>query len=484
MGAELNWVAVYPELVLAGLILGLLLLEAVFWPRRPSNHLGYLSLCGSLLALTVSLIEWGRGLSGTALYGMIVLDAYSTFFDVLFLSGTALCLLLSLQYLPPRGLHRGEYYPLLLMATLGMMLMAGAADLIVVFLGLELTFLALYLLAGMEWRSAPANEAGLKFFLLGALASGFFLYGMSLIYGEVGSTRLEALVNHLQSAESEQWGLLLPGMALLVVGFAFKMAAVPFHMWAPDVQQGVPAPVAAFLGLGPRAAGFAALARLFLYGLGELEGTWAPLLWALAAATMLGGNLLALNQRNLKRMLAYASIVHSGYVLVGLVAANPTGLAGALFYLAAYGLMSTGSFAVLVMCHRGNDVHTELRDFRGLGFRHPWLGLAMTVFMFGLAGLPPTAGFLGRFYLLSAAVEAGYVGLALIGALSSLLAAYVYSRVVVSMYMLPAAEEPLPVVVAPEALTVLVLTALGTLGLGLLPAALMNAARATVISIM
>ena len=484
MSDELNWVALYPELVLAGFSAVLLLMEAVFWPRRSTANMGYLSLFGCLIALTFSLVEWGRGESLQALYGMVVLDSYATFFDILLLSGTALSLLLALQYLPDRELNRGEYYPLFLLATLGMMLMATAADLLVLFLGLELAVLALCVLASMEWRSGVANEAGLKFYLLGALASGFFLYGTSLIYGEVGSTNLQALVDHLQETEGEGFGLLLPGMALMAVGFAFKIAAVPFHMWAPDSCQGSPTPVTAFLMIGPKIAGFAAFARVFLYGLGALEEIWEPLLWALAAATMVGGNLMALNQRNLKRLLAYSGIAHSGYALMGLVAANPTGLAGALFYLFAFALANTGGLAVLVICHRREEEHTELSDYRGLGFCHPWLGLIMAISMLSLAGMPPMVGFWGRFYLLSAAVEAGQVNLALVAALSSLLAAYCHLRVVVNIYRRPVDDRPFQLSIAPGALAVLLLTGLGTLGLGLLPALLVNAVRATVISIM
>ena len=484
MSDELNWVALYPELALAGFSAVLLLMEAVFWPRRSTSNMGYLSLFGCLIALTLSLVEWGRGESLPALYGMVVLDPYATFFDILLLSGTILSLLLALQYLPDREQNRGEYYPLFLLATLGMMLMATAADLLVLFLGLELTALTLCVLAGMEWRSGVANEAGLKFYLLGALASGFFLYGTSLIYGEVGSTNLQALVDHLQETGGEEFGLLLPGMALMAVGFAFKISAVPFHMWAPDTCQGTPTPVTAFLMIGPKVAGFAAFARVFLYGLGALEEIWKPLLWALAAATMVGGNLMALNQREFKRLLAYSGIAHSGYALIGLVAANPTGLAGTLFYLFAFVLANTGGLAVLVICHRREEVHTELSDYRGLGFRHPWLGLIMAISMFSLAGMPPTVGFWGRFYLLSAAVEAGQINLALVGALSSLLAAYCHLRVVVSIYQRPIEDRPFQLSIAPGALAVLLLTGLGALGLGLLPALLVNAVRATVISIM
>jgi len=483
MDPELKWVAIYPELALAALIVVVLCLEVVCWPRRATNSVGYLTLCGSLAALTVSLMEWDQTLIIQAFYGMILLDAYTTFCDILVLACTIFTLLLSLHHSPGEKPDRGrEYYLLLLLAALGMMFVVCAADLLVVFLGLELMSLALYALVGSAWRSTDSGKTGLKYFLVGVFASGFSLCGMALIYGAAGSTNLQTLGVYLLDSDLREHSLLFPGMALLLVGFGCKVAVVPFHMWTPDLHQKTPAPVTAFLSTAPKVAGFAVLARIFLYGFESLTDDWRPLLWGLAVLGMVGGNLLALNQRDPKRMLAYSSIAHTGYVLVGLVAANPEGVAGALFHLCAYTLTSMGSFAVLVVCQR-KEGRTEIRDYSGLGFRHPLLGMALALLLLSLAGLPPTAGFVGRFYLFSAAVEAGFTGLAAIGVLSGAMSAYCCFKMVASMYMRRTDPEPPAVAMAPEALAVVLLAVLGTLGLGLAPGGLMEVVDAVAISL-
>jgi len=361
----------------------------------------------------------------------------------------------------------------------------AAGDLILLFVGLELTSLCLYVLVGMEWRRRSANEASLKLFLSGLLGTGLFAYGISLIYGEVGSSGLQDVEIHLREIDAREWGLLLPGMGLILAGLAVKIGAAPFHIWAPDVYQGSSAPVIAFLMLGPKLAGAAVFGRVLFGGLASLEEIWMPIVWGLAAVSIIGGYLLALNQRNLKRVLAYAGVSQSGFALMGLAAANESGLSGMLFHLVACGLANMGAIAALVICHREEEEGAELGDYRGLGSRHPWLALAMALSMIGLAGLPPTAGFMGRAVLLNGAIEAGYLGLAFLGGAGCLLGIYVHSRIIVNMYMQPSPEGGTPpVVVAPEALVVLLLAVLGSLCLGLWPSPLLDVVRAALIAIL
>lgn len=484
MQSGFDWAILAPELTLAGFALLALLMEGLFWPRRSAANLGYLSLLGCLVALSLALIEWTEEGDQQGLNGMLLADPYSTFFDILLLCGTVFALLLALQHLPHTDRDRGEYYPLFLLSTLGMMATVAAGDLVLLFVGLELTSLCLYVLVGMEWRLQLANEASLKQLISGMLGTGLLIYGIGLIYGETGSTGLRDLEIHLRQIDAREWGLLLPGLGLVLAGLAVKIGIAPFHMWTPDVYQGTPAPVTAFLLLGPKLVGGAVLGRLLLYALASLEEIWMPVLWGLSAASMVGGYLLALNQRNLKRVLAYAGVSQSGFALLGLVAANESGLAGMLFHLVACALANVGAIAALVICHRGEE-GAELGDFRGLGSRHPWLALGVALSMIGLAGLPPTAGFMGRVLLLSAALEGGYLGLALLGSLGCLLGIYVHLRVVVSMYMQSAdADRTVAVIVAPEALVALLLAVLGTVGLGLWPSSLLDVAGAALIAIM
>jgi NADH-quinone oxidoreductase subunit N len=485
MQSGFDWAILAPELTLAGFALLALLMEGLFWPRRSAVNLGYLSLLGCLVALSLALVEWTEERNAQELNGMLLADPYSTFFDILLLCSAVFALLLALQHLPHSDRDRGEYYPLFLLATLGMMATVAAGDLVLLFVGLELTSLCLYVLVGTEWRLRSANEVSLKQLISGMLGTGLLIYGIGLIYGETGSTGLRDLEIYLREIDAHEWGLLLPGLGLVLAGLAVKIGIAPFHMWAPDVYQGTQAPVTAFLLLGPKLVGGAVLGRLLLYALVSLEDVWMPVLWGLSAASMIGGYLLALNQRNLKRVLAYAGVSQSGFALLGLVAANESGLTGMLFHLVACALANVGVIAALVTCHRGEEEGAELGDYRGLGSRHPWLALGLALSMIGLAGLPPTAGFMGRVLLLSAALEAGYLGLALLGSLGCLLGIYVHLRVVVGMYMQSAdAERTISVIVAPEALVVLLLAVVGTIGLGLWPSSLLDVVRAALMAIM
>jgi NADH-quinone oxidoreductase subunit N len=418
----------------------LLLLVDLFLKRKGVT--AFLAALG--LALTAGLTLAQAGEEASAFGGMIAVDGFATFLNVLFLLSGLLGIAVAYGYLKRMGIERGEYYSLLLFSTAGMMLMAHAADLIVVFLALELLSLPLYVLAAFARPRLDSEEAGLKYFLLGAFATGFVVYGVTLVYGATGSTSLAGIVAAAASGTS---GLLLTiGAALLLVGFGFKVAAVPFHMWTPDVYHGAPTPVTAFMAVGAKAAGFAALLRLFVTAFPSLGADLTPVVWALAALTMLVGNVVAIAQTNIKRMLAYSSIAHAGYILMAFVAfgkpaTQADAVASALFYLVTYALTSYGAWAAVIALEKQNGQGLDISNFAGLGRRRPLLAAAMTVFMLSLTGMPPTLGLVGKFYLFRTVIEAGQVGLAVIGVLTSLISAYYYLRVVVVMYMREGAPE-------------------------------------------
>ena len=477
----IKWSAIGPELILAVTAMVLLLLS-VFLKKESRNLIPPLSLIGVLLALGFSVSLWGR--AEYAFQGMIVLDNYSLFFKIVFLVTTALTILMSIRYLQQEGFEHGEYYILLLFAAVGMMLMASAADLIIVFLGLETFSLAIYVLAGFFRTQAKSNESALKYFLLGSFSTGFLVYGIALIYGATGTTNLKGIFEFFRRAQLLQDPLLLFAMGLLIVGFGFKVASVPFHMWTPDVYEGAPTSITAFMSVGPKAAGFAAFLRVFVYSLSSLQAEWIWILWVLAVLTMTLGNIVAIAQKNIKRMLAYSSIAHAGYILVAMVAANELGTAGILYYLLAYAFMNLGAFAVIILYGRRGEENLLLTDYSGMGSKYPLLAALMAVFMFSLAGIPPTAGFVGKFYIFSAAVKAGYIGLAVIGVLNSALSVYFYLRVTVMMYM-RAPEKDLPPIAWSPALAISLFVAVfGTLQMGITPAVYLEVARKSILALL
>jgi len=376
------------------------------------------------------------------------------------------------------GCNHGELYPIILFTTVGMMLMASGTDLMVIFLGLEVMSVSLYVLAGFNRNNLKSNEAGLKYFLLGAFSTGFLLYGMALIYGATGTTRIAKIATIIGQMTLPSANIMLvAGMLLMFTGFAFKVAAAPFHMWTPDVYEGAPTPMTAFMSTGPKAAAFAASLRIFLIALPTLQAEWGQLLWVLAVLTMTVGNITALRQDNIKRMLAYSSIAHAGYCLVGFAAGNGTGTAGILFYMLSYAFMNIGAFAIIILVAKKGEPNGTVMDLAGFGFKHPILALAMTIFMFSLAGVPPTAGFIGKFYLFSGAIQKGYIWLAILGVLNSAASVYYYLRVIVYMYMKEPNEEfEWTVVTAPVALALLIAVA-GTLIPGVVPSLLLELAQ-------
>jgi NADH-quinone oxidoreductase subunit N len=454
----------------------LLLLVDLVLPHGKKHLSAYLALAGVLYAMVRSAAQWG--MSETGYSGMAVLDNLSTLFNLLFLGSTGVVILLSMPFLRRDNVEHSEYYSLLLFATVGMMILASSLDLITLFLGIEVLSISLYILAGYRRDSDASNEAAMKYFLLGAFASSVLLYGIALVYGAVGTTNLARIAEAAGGAAgSVPEGLLFAGVALILVGLAFKVAAAPFHMWTPDVYEGAPTPITAFLSAGPKAAAFAAILRVFLVGFGPIQAEWDTILTVIAALTMTIGNVAAIAQTNVKRMLAYSSIAHSGYVLIGVVSGGPTGGTAAVFYLIAYVAMNLGAFAVIVLLEHKGQRGEELRDYGGLGFRYPVIGALLSLFMISLSGIPPTVGFTGKLYLFGAAVQSGHIALAVIGVLNSAISVFYYLRLMVLMYMREA-QETMPAIRMPVTLAlVLVVTAAATLWPGLFPSAWLDAAR-------
>ncbi len=455
---------ILPELVLTAGLLLLLVVNAII-PRSRQRMLSWLGLA-VLAATALAMVP----LSGTAPVsvskGLVAVDAFSFFFKIVFVLSAALTLMMSVRYLDVEGSRHGEYVFLVLSATLGMMFMAGGTDLITLFIGLETMAIAFYILVGLLKPSKKSNEAAVKYFLLGAFSLGLLLYGMSLMYGLSGTTNLRSIAIAIADQGRDPW--LVLAVILVVAGMGFKLAAVPFHMWAPDVYEGAPTPITGFLSVGSKAASFAMLLRILFEGLPSMGADWTMLFYALAVVTMTVGNVAALSQTNIKRMLAYSSIAHAGYILIGIIAGTARGVTAALIYLLIYAFMQLGAFAVVVMMRRADAIGDDLQDLSGLFKRVPAAAVAMLLFMLSLGGIPPTAGFMGKFWIFSAAIEQDYIWLAVIGVLNSAVSLYYYLRVVVYMFFKTetTGSEPL---MTPALSAVLVIALFGTLLLGVYP---------------
>jgi NADH-quinone oxidoreductase subunit N len=461
---KVNYLFLGPELLLIAAGLALLLADLFIWRGR-SRILAAFGIVALLAtgAMMVPLI----GVNGSTLNNMLIVDPFALFFKMLFLTAAILVIVLSVDYVAKHNFSSvGEYYTMLLFATVGMMFMAASTDLIMIYIGLELTSVACYVCAGYHKKDPKSNESVLKYFLLGLIASSMMLYGFSFIYGFTGHTQLTEIARALTG---ESAGLaVVAGVIFALAGFAFKVASVPFHQWVPDVYEGAPTPVTAFLSIGPKAAAFAALARILFIGFPMFVAYWQIFFIAMAIASMFIGNLLAIPQTNIKRMLAYSSIAHAGYIMVGFAVASSDALAGVLVYLVAYLVMNIGAFAVIMAVGHERDGGEQLINFSGLAKRAPYLALSMAVFMIALAGMPPTAGLWGKFYIFKAAVGNELWWLALLGLLNSVVSLYYYANVIRHMYLLePARDEPL---LAPKAFSFVVsLTFAAVLLIGILP---------------
>jgi len=480
-------IGLLPELVMSGGFILLLLLDLVVpAPRR--TLLAWFSMMVLGAAMGVTVWGWFDAANPHGVYfDALVYDRFAMFANGIIIAVAALVVMISPGYLNRRGLHHGEYYALIIGASVGMMFLAGANSLMTIFLGIELLSISLYILSGFARTEERSLEAAMKYLLLGGFASGILLYGMVLVYGETGHTQLPAIAAALRagvpggSAPTDK--LFLVGVGLLFVGFAFKVAAVPFHMWTPDAYEGAPAAVTGFMSTGVKAAAFAAFARVFLSGFEPLHGQWWAIVWVIAAATMIVGTVVGVAQGNVKRMLAYSSIAHAGYLLVALVAANDIGKGAVLFYLLAYAVTNVGAFGIVAMLDGGTRANDQIRDFAGLGRDHPVLAALMTIFLLSLGGFPPTAGFVAKWYIFGAAVKAGYYWLAVIGVLTSVVSVFFYLRIVVMMYM-SSDDAALRFPAVPRVAGVaLVVSAILVFYLGVLPTRVLDWAAASISTI-
>ena len=453
-----------PELILVGVGLALLIIGAVF-QRLSRAVLALASLAAIAGAATYSLWLWSWDREREVLGGMVAADRFAVLARLIILGVAAVGIVLGHHYFQRSGDGRFEFYPLLLLCTSGMTLLVAAADLIVVFLALEILSLSLYVLTGITGR-VHAVEGAMKYFLLGSFSSAFFLYGIALAYGATGTTNISGIVNQL-AGTTETNAMALAAAGLLAVGFAFKVSAGPFHMWTPDAYQGAPTPVTAYMAGATKVAAFCALIRVFDVAFQPLAWDWTPIVWVLAAVTMVVGSVLAVAQTDIKRMLAYSSVAHAGFILVAVTAANQRGISSALFYLLAYAAMIVGAFGVVMLVSGRGDAGLNLAWYAGLGRRSPFLAALLTLFLLSLAGLPPAAGFIAKVTVFSAAVQAGHWLLVLIGMLASVIAAFFYLRVIVLMYMSEPEGETPTVAVSP--VLALAVPAALTLVLGVLP---------------
>ena len=417
----------------------ILLLVDLFIPKERKYITAILAALGLLISGGILIANWGQSIS--AFNGMIMVDGFSSYLNILLVITGLLSIAVGYDYLKRMEIERGEYYSLLLFSICGMMLMTGAADLIVIFLALELLSIPLYVLAGFAVPRPESEEAAIKYFLLGAFSSAIMVYGIALVYGATATTSLTGIIESISGGAADPTILIIGG-ALLLIGLAFKVAAVPFHMWTPDVYQGSPTSVTAFMAVGAKVAGFAALLRILVEAFSDpyLASDLTPILWALAMLTVLLGNIVALVQKNIKRMLAYSSIAHAGFILMALVPyaqkdLTDTAVSAALFYLFAYMITNFAAWAVVIALERKEGKGLAIEDYAGLGHKYPLLALTMTIAMLSFIGIPPTLGFMGKFYVFRVVIDGGYTILALIGVIASLVSAYYYLRVVVMMYM-------------------------------------------------
>lgn len=477
MPESVDYLRFLPEILLSMFGIVIMLLEALMPAPAKRTSLGGVAFVAIVLAFLGNM--WAASHPGPAFSNMIAVDSYGTFFRGLVLVVGALCILNSLGYMEREKAQSGEYYALILFSIVGQCVLATAADLLMVFIGLEISSIATYILAGYLRDDRRNNESALKYFLLGSFATAFLLYGIAWIYGLTGSTNLEQIRSALDQGSRST---LLAGLAaaFLFVGFAFKVSVVPFQIWAPDVYQGAASPVSAFMSAGPKAAAFAVFFRVFMVSFRPMNARWVWLVWGCALLTMIIGNFAALLQTNVKRMLGYSSIAHAGYVLVALAASSQIGIAAAMFYLAAYALMNIGAFAVVSHIAARNERFVRIEDLAGLGRREPVTAALLAIFVFSLIGVPLTGGFFGKFYVFQAALNSHLVWLTVIGLINSAIAAYYYLKIIVAIYMKEPGEavEQLP----PPAMSLRIAiwaSALGVLILGVFPGTLLSIATSS-----
>jgi NADH-quinone oxidoreductase subunit N len=461
-----DWRIISPEIAI--LITAFLLLIVDLFLKRGRNSvftgISFVGIMAALLLTFGNYQSFGLGFSNT-----VISDSISFYFRIIFCLGTLLTIFVSSTYVKREMKSIGEYYVLIFISTFGMMVMASSADLITIFLGLEVMSIPLYVLSGINKDRPRSREASMKYFLMGAFASGFLLYGIALIFGAYGTTNLVEIARRLDIGGNYSMVLSSAGLALILIGLGFKAALAPFHMWVPDVYEGAVAPITAFMSAGPKAAAFAALFRIFSLFSPITSDKFTTVLWILAVVTMTWGNILAISQKNIKRMLAYSSIAHAGYIMIALTAGGEAGFSAGIFYLLAYTVMNIGAFAIIVLFAGKGEKLENIKDYSGFGLKYPFAGIAMSIFMLSLAGIPGTAGFIGKYRIFMAAVNSGYIGLAVIGVLNSLVSVWYYIGVIVNMYMVPEAELKTEYYLSTTLMVAVLIALFGTVWLGLFP---------------
>jgi NADH-quinone oxidoreductase subunit N len=467
--SSVDYIRILPELVLTLFGIGVMLIDPFLEPKASRKGLGIFSLVGTLAAVAAGFYQAACLSSDPRFgdlgwFGMVRVDSFSVFFHILIPAISAVCILASLEYLDNQNIHTGEYYGLILFGTVGMVLMTSAIELVLIFIALEISSISTYILAGYRQRTAASTESAIKYFLLGSFATAFFLYGVAMMFGATGSTSIPKIAEVLSAGNLG--ALAYAATALMVIGLGFKVAAAPFHVWTPDVYEGAPAPIVALMSTGPKAAAFAVLLRVLF---STAAPGWFWLVWVSAAVSMTLGNFGALLQNNVKRMLAYSSIAHAGYLLVAFAAGHELGLTAAIFYTAAYAVMNIGAFAVVSHLAGSGERYTSIDDYAGLGRRSPLLAFTLTIFMLSLIGIPLTGGFFAKYYVFSAALKSNLIWLSIIGLINSAVAAYYYLRLIVVMYMREQTVETEPVRVTPAMGLALVLAAIATIYLGVAP---------------
>ncbi len=490
----IDLVAVYPELIVTVVGLLVLVVDIFIKPER-KTVLAVIALVGLTFALLATMANWYR--NETAFSDMVAVDTFAQFFKLIFIFSAALTVLISPRYLSINNISAGEYFELVLFCTVGMMVMAAANDLVTIYIGLELMAISIYLMAGFQRESPRACEASMKYFLLGSFASALLLYGMSFFYGIAGTTSLKALTLSPDSNIIDSALMMRLPLVLMTVGFAFKIAAVPFHMWTPDVYEGAPTPLTAFMSVGPKVAAFSVILRVYMKTFGALVPDWVQMFMLLSVLTMIYGNVVAVAQKNMKRMLAYSSIAHAGYLLIGVVSAGTAteiasskalsvaltseSMMSVMVYLFAYMFMNLGVFAVVIAMGKADNPRDSLQDYAGLAKRRPLTALLMTILLLSLAGIPPTFGFVGKFYIFKSAIVTGNVTLAVVGVLMSVVAAFYYVRVIVYMYMRePEGEIGAEGDTVGSTMYAVIATSIFTLLFGVAPSTIIEMARYTI----
>jgi NADH-quinone oxidoreductase subunit N len=483
-----DYIRILPELVLSAFGIAVMLIDPYLKPGASRKGLGLLSLGGTLAAIAAAFYQmtWlarDPNFAKPGWFDMVRVDSFSIFFHILIPAISAVCILASLEYLDAQNIRSGEYFGLILFGTVGMVLMSSAVELVLIFIALEISSISTYILAGYRRRTAASAESSLKYFLLGSFATAFFLYGVALIFGATGTTSLLEIPAKLaeQVSQGQQPTVLVfMAVAMMIVGMGFKVASAPFHVWTPDVYEGAPAPVVALMSTGPKAAAFAVMLRVLF---ATVSTEWFWLIWVSAALSMTLGNFGALIQNNVKRMLAYSSIAHAGYILVAFAAGNSEGISAAIFYTAAYAAMNVGAFAVVSHFASTGERYVSLDDYAGLGKRSPLLAFTLTVFLLSLIGIPATAGFLAKYYVFTAALSAqnahptAMIWLTVIGLVNSAVASYYYLRVIVVMYMREPVTDEAPTQAAPSMRLALVIAAIATIYLGVVPGSVTDYAK-------